>query len=70
MLESNPSADAGGMTEGQGLYGSASFPLPLLIPLKAVNSKHSINGAFSVGSSEDRLPLIQKQKPQILEIPP
>ena len=38
MLESTPSADTGGMTEGQGLWALPFFFLPLLIPLKALNS--------------------------------
>jgi hypothetical protein len=49
MLESNPSAGAGGMTEGRGCYGPASFLPPLLIPRKAINSNPSIGTDFPSG---------------------
>ncbi len=37
MLESNPSADTGGMTKGQGVLALPFFPAPFESP-KALNS--------------------------------
>lgn len=53
MLESNPSAEVGGMTEGQDSIGSAfPFLLPLLIPPNALNSGGlGAEPPISIGSS-------------------